>query len=149
MPFLMSGVSRLARTMSDDKNPKDQTASDGTGSGTDNSGTPTTMGFGELFGHIDSRIEAILGKKSSKGTDSSKAGTGTAGEADPQSVREQLRAELAKLQGEEAAKQKEADRDVTIEELKAQVSKLTEGAPQENVSKLTQIMWGKREKKTT
>jgi hypothetical protein len=106
------------------------------------------MGFGELFGHIDSRIDAAVEKL--RGGGSKPAGTdGTTGVggADPTSVRDQLRAELAKLQGEEAAKQKEADRDVSIEELKAQVAKLSEAAPVEETSKLTAFMWGKRNKK--
>lgn len=126
--------------MSDDKDKKDTAKGDGSGSDS-NTGTATAMGFGELLGHIDSRIESILGKKSGS-ADSSKSG-GTNGE-DPQSVRDQLRAELAKLKGEEDAQKKEADRDVTIEELKTQVAKLSEAKPEENVSRLTQIMWGKK-----
>lgn len=149
MPFLMSGESRLVRTMSDDKDKKDPPKTDGTGSDPATSGTPTTMGFGELLGHIDSRIESILSKRPGKGdsgTGGGNSGTGTASESDPISVREQLRAELAKLQGEEAAKKKDADRDVTIEELKATVAKLSEAAPAENVSRVTQFMWGKKSK---
>lgn len=132
--------------MSDDKDPKNPPKGDGTGPDAGNTGTSTTIGFGELFGHIDSRIEAILGKKSGSSTNGAKTGTSGAGEADPQSVREQLRAELAKLQGEDAAKKKEADRDVTIQELKDTVTKLTEVRPEENVSKLTSFMWGKKKK---
>ena len=131
--------------MSDDKtkDQKDSTKGDGTGS---DSGTPagtTTMGFGELFGHIDQRIESLLGKRSA---DASKgSGTGTEG-TDPSSIRQQLRDELAKLQGEEADKQKALDRDVTIEQLKEQVAKLSEARPEENVSKLTRLMWGEKKK---
>lgn len=129
--------------MSDDKNKTDPPKGDGTGSDSGTPTGPTTMGFSELFGHIDSRIDAILGKRRSTDAGKDTATSGTGGE-DPQSIRAQLQAELAKLQGEEAAKKKDADRDVTIEELKAQVTKLSEAAPVENVSKLTQIMWGKK-----
>lgn len=133
--------------MSDDgKDKKNPGTTDGTGSETDSSSSATTMGFGELLGHIDSRIESILSKRPGKSSAES-GGTGGASENDPQSVRDQLRAELAKLQGEEAARQKEADRDVTIEELKATVAKLSEAAPEEHVSRLTEIMWGKKSKK--
>lgn len=134
--------------MSDDKS-KDKTASnppssDGTGSTTDDKSGAVSVGFGELLGHIDSRIEAILSKR--KGADGDSKAASEAGAGDPGGIREQLRAELAKLQGEEAAKKREADRDVTIQELKETVSKLTEEKPAENYSKLTQLMWGKRSK---
>lgn len=133
--------------MSDDKNKTDPPKTDGTGSDPAKTGTPTTVGFGELFGYIDERIKTALGK-SDKTTDGTKTDSGTPGTGDPQSVRDQLRAELAKLQGEEAAAKKEADRDVTIAELKATVDKLSEAAPEEHISKLTEIMWGKKTKKT-
>lgn len=130
--------------MSDDKNPKDSGKPDGTGSETDPKNPATTVGFGELLGHIDSRIESILSKRGNTNTDS-KGGSGTTGE-DPQSVREQLRAELAKLQGEEAAAKKDADRDVTIQQLVERMDKISEAAPVEEVGRLTAIMWGKRSK---
>lgn len=130
--------------MSDDSKDKtDSSKGDGTGSDPGAQTGATTMGFGELFGHIDSRIEALLGKRRSTDAGAKGTDTGTGGE-NPESIRAQLQTELAKLQGEEAAKKKDADRDVTIEELKAQVTKLTEEKPEENVSKLTQIMWGKK-----
>jgi len=141
--------------MSDDKSKKDQGTGDGTGAATDSdktgsgtgSGTgATSMPFAELMGHIDSRIESavrkVVGGKSSDGSDG-----GDAGKAEsPESVAQQVRNELTKLNGEEAAKQKDADRDVTIAELKEQVTKLSEEAPTQTVSKLTQIMWGSRKK---
>lgn len=37
---------------------------------------------------------------------------------------------------------------MTIAELKEQITKITEGAPVQEVSRLTQIMWGKRTKKS-
>jgi hypothetical protein len=130
--------------MSDDKNPKDSAKGDGTGSesGKTGEGTPS-IPFGELIGHIDSRIETLLEKRRTPDADKKTGSTG-AGTENPESIRDQLRAELAKLQGEEAAKQKDAERDVTLQELKDQVAQLAEAKPQENVSKLTQIMWGKR-----
>lgn len=136
--------------MSDDKNKTDPPKGDGTGPATTDAGTgnATAIPFGELMGHIDSRISALLGKQSKGNDGNATGGTAPAGTPDPQGIREQLRAELAKLQGEEAAKQKEADRDVTIAELKEQITKITEGAPVQEVSKLTQIMWGKRTKKS-
>src|SRR5258708_4224017 len=118
MPSPMNGVSRLVRTMSDDtKDKKDPAKGDGTGSDPGSQAGTPTMGFGELFGHIDSRIESILGKRRPADAGAKGAATGTGGE-NPESIRAQLQAELAKLQGEEAAKKKDADRDVTIEELK-------------------------------
>jgi hypothetical protein len=131
--------------MSDDKKQADSSKDDGSGSDSGTTNTATTMGFGELLGHIDSRIESLLSKRGKSDSGNSKD-TGAPGTADPQSVREQLRAELAKLQGEEAAAKKDADRDVTIQELKDQIAKITETAPVENVSKLTAFMWGKKPK---
>lgn len=134
--------------MSDDsKDKKNSGTSDGTGSTATETNPPTTLPFGELLGAIDQRIQTALEKRD-KGADGSKADSGTPGAGDPQGIREQLRAELAKLQGEEAAAKKDADRDVTIEELKQQVAKLSEDPPQENVSKLTAFMWGKKTKKS-
>lgn len=130
--------------MSDDKSPKDPPKTDGSGSAPTDSGNATAIPFGELMGHIDSRISALLGKQPKGNDGTATGGTAAAGTADPQSVRDQLRAELAKLQGEEAAKQKEVDRDVTIAELKEQVAQIKEGAPVQEVSRLTQIMWGKK-----
>lgn len=132
--------------MSDDKTKTDQGTSDGTKSTTEpektgsGSGSPTAMPFSELMGQIDSRIESavrkVLGGKS-------ESGSGDQGKNEnPSDVASQVRAELAKLNGEEAAKQKEADRDVTIAELREQVTKLSEAAPTQQVSKLTQILWG-------
>ena len=132
--------------MSDDKSKTDPPKGDGTGPESTEKGGSTTIPFGELLGTIDSRIQSILGK-SGKSTGDAKSDSGTPGASDPQGIREQLRTELAKLQGEEAAAKKQADQDVTIEEIKAQVAKLTEEPPAENFSKLTQFMWGKREKK--
>lgn len=130
--------------MSDDKTKKDQGTGDGGQPTTEpdktGSGSTTAMPFSELMGQIDSRIESavrkVLGGKS-------ESGSGDQGKTEnPSDVASQVRAELAKLNGEEAAKQKEADRDVTIQELKEQVTKLSEAAPEQHVSKLTQVLWG-------
>lgn len=132
--------------MSDDKDKKDSAKSDGTGSSTGTTDDATKVGFGELFGYIDERIKSALGKSS--GTDGGKdTGTTDASGADPQDVAAQVRAELAKLSGEEASKKKDADRDVTIEELKTTVAKLTEEKPEEKLPWITEKMWGKRSKK--
>lgn len=140
--------------MSDDgKNQKDQGAGNGTtgdqsgnSSGTDDK--TTTVSFGELMGQIDTRIESVvrrvMGGKSSE-TDGN-TGDGTKKDT-PESVAQQVRNELAKLNSEEAEKKKQADQEVTINELKEQVTKLSEGAPVQEVSKLTQVMWGGRKKK--
>ena len=130
--------------MSDDKTKTDQGTGNGTGTDSESektgSGSATAMPFSELMGQIDSRIESavrkVIGGKSEGGSgDQAKA-------ENPSDVASQVRAELAKLNGEAAAKQKEADRDVTIQELKDQVTKLSEAAPTQQVSKLTQILWG-------
>lgn len=130
--------------MSDDKTKTDQGTGDGTKPTTEpektGSGSATAMPFSELMGQIDSRIESVVrkvigGKSESGSGDQAKA-------ENPSDVAAQVRAELAKLNGEEAARQKEADRDVTIAELTEQVTKLSEAAPTQQVSKLTQILWG-------
>lgn len=130
--------------MSDDKTKTDQGTGDGTKPTTEpektGSGSAPSMPFAELMGQIDSRIESavrkVMGGKS-------ESGSGDQGKAeDPTDVASQVRAELAKLNGEQAAKQKEADRDVTINELKEQVTKLSEAPPTQQVSKLTRIVWG-------
>lgn len=138
--------------MSDDKNKKDQTSSDGTGTDSGTSGSTdnaTKLGFGELFGYIDERIKSAMGGGAGSGKDSGtagKGGDGAPGSGDPQSVADQVRRELAKLSGEKEAADKDAARDVTIAELKEQVAKISEEKPAENFSKLTQLMWGKRSK---
>ena len=130
--------------MSDDKTKSDQGTGNGTGTESESekagSGSTTAMPFSELMGQIDSRIESAVrkvlgGKSEGDSGDQAKA-------ENPSDVASQVRAELAKLNGEAAAKQKEADRDVTIQELKDQVTKLSEAAPTQQVSKLTQILWG-------
>lgn len=133
--------------MSDDKNPKNTGTGDGTGtgeSGKDGTGATTTIPFGELMGQIDSRIESavrkVLGGKSESGS------TDSGSKETPESVAQQVRNELAKLNSEDAAAKKEADREVTIQQLQEQVTKLSEAAPVQTVSKLTQFMWGGKKK---
>lgn len=132
--------------MSDDKNPKNQGTGDGTGpqsgTGSTEPDKATTFGFGELMGAIDTRIETAVRNVLGKGG----ASENKTDAAAPESVAQQVRNELAKLNGEEAAKQKDADRDVTIQQLQEQVTKLEEGTPAQSVSKLTQLMWGGRKK---
>lgn len=145
----MSGESGLVRTMSDDPAKKDQGKGDGTGTAPDadktGSGSATAMPFSELMGHIDSRIESavrkVVGGKSEGGS------TDKTVQETPESVAQQVRTELAKLNSEESAAKKEADREVTITQLQEQVSKLSENAPTQTVSKLTQFMWGGKKKK--
>lgn len=138
--------------MSDDKskNKTGDASGDNTGTPpTDGNGTSTSIPFGELWGQIDSRIEGAVRKVMGKGGDgaSSASGeTGTGSQADVQSVADQVRAELAKLNGEKEAADKAAQQEVTIQELKDQVAKITEGAPEQPVSRLTELMWGKRKK---
>lgn len=136
--------------MSDDKTPKNQGTGSGTAtdSGTNSGGTgsadggnhqSTTIGFTELLGTIDQRIESTVrkvlgGKSEGEGEKTSKES--------PESVAQQVRNELLKLNSEEAEKQKRADQEVTIKELQEQVTKLSEAAPTQQVSKLTQILWG-------
>ena len=130
--------------MSDDKTKTDQGTGDGTKSTTEpektGSSSATAMPFSELMGQIDSRIESavrkVIGGKA-------EGGSGDQGKTEnPTDVAAQVRAELVKLNGEEAEKRKQAEQEVTINELKEQVTKLSEAAPVQTVSKLTQIMWG-------
>ena len=135
--------------MSDDKTQKDSPKSDGTGSDagtatTDPGNKATTFGFGELLGAIDSRIDAAVRKATGKGGENSGTKSGTT--EDPQSVAEQVRQEIAKLSGEKAAADKDAARDVSIQELKDRMDKISEEKPIESVSRLTAFMWGKKQK---
>lgn len=97
---------------------------------------PKTDGVDEsVRGYIDERIEQAV-------KNLTPASGAAPKRAQPESLAEQLRAELVKIDDEKSRAAKVTETETTLAELKESVKKISEAPPVAEVGKLTKWFWG-------